>query len=1328
MQSNGGPSSQLPPAAPAGEAPSSIWRLTPELLSARLGLIEDELETLRIQNAPPTPETARAVALLEVRFQECAHRVSLDFAQDPEQVGVPLLDEAVEWRKLGAEYAIPEAAAASDLAERIFGDGVEAWQDQNAKELPEGAVEPEFLLERLFQATSLATEWLDLGMTGEANRRSLQQERLRFRGLAEDLFRTAQPTPAVAEKYSLLLLDRADTLLATLDEFPPAEAADRLAEVADDVAWHLRRVEKSWLWSGRLQRKRRRLLAERQERLLDDRLDGLLGSEGRRRLERWSFLVLIVMLGCLVVPVFIPWIAADPEWALALDMIDSACCLLLLSEFFLKLHLVPHRGLWFRRHWLLGLLPSIPFGLISHLAATPAAGGEGLPWFVAWVLLLPRYLRFLQVARPLIPLLRFGFLLTRGVDQLARRMGGLLNRNIILYPTREERLGALRRTDQLAQSCRSLRAEIARRWRQILEAAAPEVRSKIYLERLEVIRSARMRGYSYRARIWRENEFQTREVAAEKLLRWLTQATPQDMEALLGEEMVKRTALVFRILAAAPVRWLPLVNWVSPRLPPRCSHAEATALGMRLAGALGLRYYHFQFFLADLYGTVTPSQLVDQVGNLLMKNSYKPVSRMFITGALFYAGSVALQLLPWKSHAVESYLESAGKTLGVALFVLGGLGLFTLGLGFWLRRLAQEASEFYERAALAQFLSLTETIRCRSLARDAAVVYNRVLRPESRLQPGGSPERERAEFAQLVERVEKSLLGVFVAGDVAIPFSSMERAVMLFRDSLDGAMLTDDDARTTFQLLGNPSLQQFLSRSERPDPPSQRDLDQLDVVRMKAPLWGPFLWYNFVSRAVSQSVARLIIDYNRHAVPLAQLPLATPLERERFEQWLHQRGPELRKVRRKSKAELNDFATTFFTAMHFLDFDRARDEEVRLRFGAEVYERLLRDRSLTIRQIFGSYPLHRLPKELRVFNPNRFYENYLAGGQALFLPWFFMVYLGRKTWQGGAFLWRSVQEIRTPHLRVEQTDAADADFHAAVRKIGRMRHPLVKAATNLRIKFDPEYLGVHVPEAPRDALAGHGLDADLAILDPDPAWMERIQGEKARAAADMVRLEKLVQDGLLARIAEHLNLDDLAEPRGELLRAAAVAYLADLNGVRRMLSAEEILLEVFERAAGLPALPSSPLPRIAAGIRFRKFLAEHGGPWTKRGRRVAWRAVCHNVWGAGDCLAAWARFGRLARAEGEARLALLLRHPARVSEQLVTLRSVQTLALLDVLNYREHVYRLGQYAMQGDPPDQLFDWGRSQARLLSIAEGEGVGSAVAAAQADADAAVSRPRK
>jgi hypothetical protein len=104
---------------------------------------------------------------------------------------------------------------------------------------------------------------------------------------------------------------------------------------------------------------------------------------------------------------------------------------------------------------------------------------------------------------------------------------------------------------------------------------------------------------------------------------------------------------------------------------------------------------------------------------------------------------------------------------------------------------------------------------------------------------------------------------------------------------------------------------------------------------------------------------------------------------------------------------------------------------------------------------------------------------------------------------------------------------------------------------------------------------------------------------------------------------------------------------------------------------------------------FRRYWARHG-KGDARARRAAWRAIAHDVDGAREALRAWGEAVDDARERGERVLAELVRLPDRITAMLVTLRTVQTLSLLDILLYREHVYRLGRYAESGDDPGQAF--------------------------------------
>ncbi|HEY1065948.1 MAG TPA: hypothetical protein VGE52_07555, partial [Pirellulales bacterium] len=527
---------------------------------------------------------------------------------------------------------------------------------------------------------------------------------------------------------------------------------------------------------------------------------------------------------------------------------------------------------------------------------------------------------------------------------------------------------------------------------------------------------------------------------------------------------------------------------------------------------------------------------------------------------------------------VQKLANFFDNLLGTTLAIVGVIALCTLALGFWLRRLAREATEFYERSAHAQFLALTEIIRCRTLDRDAGILFDRVLRPELSLFGMTDPEHHDGLRKYFTKRLQQSLVGHMVDDVPLWSSTTLERIVLLYRDSLDGGLFVDNDTRTTSQLLGNPALQQLVAMALRGDRPTAKDLEQLDLDRQKSLLGGPYVWFNFICRAIAHSTAQLIIDYNRHAIPLEELPYALPGEKDRLNKWLTGvSSPVEHDVLIGDKTPRNRlgmYKTTFFTALHFLDVDPVRDEEVARIFGRKVAERLRRDRGQMIRRIFGMYPLHKLPKERRVMNLSSLYEDWLAGGKGLLLPVFMLGESFKQLVRMFRWLWSSIAEIRNPALRVDPKDAADADFSTAVRKIDRMRGPVVYASTLLRCRVDPEYLGVRLPGFATTTIEGADVDADVDFLKPDAEFLERLAEERLRAEADMRRLNDLVESGLFERLAEVLGFEDVEITRGpEYVRAAACAYLADLYGVRRCLSGHAVLKEVFESAARAAPLP-----------------------------------------------------------------------------------------------------------------------------------------------------------
>jgi hypothetical protein len=405
------------------------------------------------------------------------------------------------------------------------------------------------------------------------------------------------------------------------------------------------------------------------------------------------------------------------------------------------------------------------------------------------------------------------------------------------------------------------------------------------------------------------------------------------------------------------------------------------------------------------------------------------------------------------------------------------------------------------------------------------------------------------------------------------------------------------------------------------------------------------------------------------------------------------------------------YATTHFTALHLLDDDPHRDREVESLFGADVLARVRRDRRLLFRRVFGTYPATKLARDDRVLNPFRLYQSWLAGGRAFLLPFFMALGAARRVRDFFRWLGRCVRELRGPSVAVDTEAAEGADFVTAVRKIGRARGPVAEAALRLRIRLDVEYLGVRLPGTEESGLEGNDAVSDLRFLDAGAALEEEVEGERGRAERDMRRLHPVLGTWFVSR--KSLSDNDLQRasadsgsallpggsgvlaaggpPTREHLRAAACAYLADLDGVRSLLSSREILSEVVARAVHDPLQPPSfPRPRLY--LAFRRYWKTHGeGPL--RARRAAWRAIASDVDGAATALLAWDRYGEGARERGERVLAEILRHPERTSEMLVTLRCVQTLSMLDILLYREHVYRLGGYGESGDDPGGALDLG-----------------------------------
>jgi hypothetical protein len=251
---------------------------------------------------------------------------------------------------------------------------------------------------------------------------------------------------------------------------------------------------------------------------------------------------------------------------------------------------------------------------------------------------------------------------------------------------------------------------------------------------------------------------------------------------------------------------------------------------------------------------------------------------------------------------------------------------------------------------------------------------------------------------------------------------------------------------------------------------------------------------------------------------------------------------------------------------------------------------------------------------------------------------------------------------------------------------------------------------------------------DAKFLGAEPAYLDMLAALELRATRNLARLERAAEGGLLQRIGERLGqpIDDDAET----LRALVVLVHADDAGLRAELFGAEVLEETVVAALefGLPTV--SGLPPVRLRLRFNHWWRRMGGrermlqavrasgviavetasevgtvsearrrahdrALDRRIRRATWKVLRADVDGVRSCLVRIVEAGSTPpaelRAAGEQRLADALRHPTRVTEQLATLRTVQTLGLVDVRNYRRQVWSLGQYAEDGDQGDVLLD-------------------------------------
>lgn len=1030
---------------------------------------------------------------------------------------------------------------------------------------------------------------------------------------------------------------------------------------------------------AKLRRTTARLRNALADRLLTLRLERIFGKRIVRAWEIMIFWLIMAVIALIIVDHF-----SDPvpegefgwtSWA------DTLICAFLLTDFFVRLALSPERLRYFRRNFLTEFLPSLPFAVLT-----------GHP--VLREVRVVRIIRSLRILRPLLRLVRLFLFLARAADRLVERNSWILNQNIVFFsdPVRD------RENPTLLNRARDLDNWIVRRGeRRLLDLEATARREGCrwqlaFIEAELVSRGAaqllaepgRMTGH-------------VRDLHVDDVIGRLRELDDNQVADFVGHDVARQITTSLSLFRLPLLRRLPLIRFLlGPTGAP--DPLWTTARLGRMGGDFLAWLQRLLNWFADLYGTITGAQFLDRFGMSLMKATARPAKRLVIFSLvvfLFLALAHLSRIDPWIGVA-----DGFTRFLKGPLLFLGLICFLPLGLGAWLRRIAGQAVDLFDRVAEAQFLALTEIVKEDHGDDDLSFLVDRVLLPEVAMTRAESRDLE-AERDTLVLAVHRRHLDE--DHPLPVSWSALETMMLYYRDFIDGAYFHRNDTKVANMLLGNLTLENIRRVRLRYDAKRFKQLDRLDIARGKGGVTGPKVWFDFITHSVSQHVARLIIEYNQHCIPADELDAAHAEDRRIFDLWLERRrrlSSARRHGTRISSEDLSDvsgsagtliYRTTEFNALHFLTVSAKRDHDVRERYGAEVAGLLEEDRENLVRDIFGTFPMHELPKERRTLNPYVQYRRYLARGRVFLFPIVGMWLLFKGLRLLIARVIAIVKDVLDPNERPIDISAGRAGFDVARRKIFRMRRPVVLEALRLRALFDVEYLGIATPLGLSPSPYAELLNEDLRYLEASEREWERFRDIKS---------ERERQVRLLARLIEHMKgrgrdlvaelearNPALASRRNEALRAAATAFVCDHAQMSSIATAMDDIGELVLKCIAEPP----PAPRLTERLLRRRLgrLAE-----------TAWPLLARAVPGAektgpgalADLLVRLPEFEEnlelLARVAAEtddasvrifdALLDVALQ-PSSWSEQIIALRAVQSLGILDLKGYERLIAALGRY-------------------------------------------------
>lgn len=1117
-----------------------------------------------------------------------------------------------------------------------------------------------FRLERLHDDDAAAGAEIERRLREvEPNSRCLEEARERFAALAteeEDL----------SLEHKILLLEENEKVLRGLAQRAPSPSGPSLSDsgtLRRPAHGHAERV-------AALRKMARRIARMRCDRILVRRLERLLSPIGARLLELTSLGLLVVVFVILILEASVAWSEATVH---AFRIVDGGICLFFIAEFLLKLALAPARTSWFLRHMLTDLLPAIPAALALAPVTVPASGEDAVMLRLLRFFRITYFARYMQAMQPLLRMLRLVLFLVKGMDGLVRRFSPLVNRNFVFF----EQV-SLQQEPSRTPSARELAFRALRREHLLLASLGRDAHPTL-LARAQAL-SARLEQTGADTTHRRAGRPIDRDVPVETAIHVLYDLRVQDLMQVLPLEDVQAVDRVVRVLSAPLVRNLPIIHHFAVPRDLADPAARVVALAHNIALYLE-RWRSRLVFFADLHGIVTGPQLLDRVASAMVRASQRPAVRLLLFGGLFFL----VRMLVGVESGPGLFLK---RFVATPLVVLGSVCAVFLSLGWWLKKVAGEASEAFKLTSEASFIAMLESVKTRREAADADFLARRVF---------GADLTQNVAARGILDTVcviRNRHQATTLPSIPALLRNEVQQIGLLQLHYLDGSLMHPSDVKTTEQLLANPSLENVRTTYLEITRKDRRQLRKLSLTDGSM-LGGPYMWFSFITESIAVETAKRVTEYNRHCLTGEQRRFASEAEVTEFQDWISRRrlemsGRTLQKLPPPGRGVL--YRTTEFCALDFLSGIPERDAHIESVFGADLLDLLRADRRHTVREIFGMRPLHRLPPSRRSFNFYVFYNRRLSGGRVLLLPLYFVLAFLRGVGFVAAKTAGTVREILRPHQSQRRRVTGRAPFAVALRKIRRMRAPSLLEAMSLRAAFDPAYSG-----APTTWSDGRGfeevtdLERDMAFLQISGRQRDRLD-EQQRAMRRRVAAWQPIAPHLVGLDAAN---DDLERRLRE--QALTIAWVANRDHIETLYTAREWLIAELPRVTAKETRVPVSLLRRAFGFVVHGFcnplsatLRAHFADL--RIERRALRNLRRGFWAGDPTLRAMVEAsadiapGTDWRHLALARMRQLYVQQSVVTRDLCAVRAVQSLTVLDVRNYRELVFELGDYAADGEDP------------------------------------------